>query len=200
MDYDLLGSLSDEALVQQIQCGKLVAFDILYQRYNDKVYYKVLMIVKKPEDARDIVQNVFWKVYQQLPTLQLKRKFKSWLLTIAKHDSIDHLRRLGWEKSFLLSLDWEIIEWEDKASSPEGFVIGDEQLKDALQQLRPQWHEIISLHMQGYTFEEIALRLGLSVGSVRTYLSNARKTLRQTFPSRQVLEKDPIGNGLKHNQ
>lgn len=181
MDYDLLGSLSDEALVQEIQCGKLVAFDVLHQRYYEQIHYKVLMIVKKPEDARDIVQDIFWKVYQQLPTLQLERKFKPWLLTIAKHNSIDHLRRLRREKSLLLSLDREIIEREDKAPSPEGFVIGYERLKDALQQLRPQWLEIVALHMQGYTFEEIALQLRLSVGSVRTYHSNARKTLRQIF-------------------
>jgi RNA polymerase sigma-70 factor (ECF subfamily) len=201
MDYDLLDSLSDEALVQEIQCGKLDAFGILYRRYHNEVHYRVLMIVDKPEDAQDIAQDTFWKVYQQLPTLRLECKFRSWLLTIAKNYSIDHWRRLGRDKSFLQSLDSEFVEGEDKASSPEESVIGDEQLKDALQQLKPQLREIVSLHMQGYTFEEIASGLRLSVGSVRTYLSDARRKLRQTFPSRRrVLKKDPISHGLKHNE
>jgi RNA polymerase sigma-70 factor (ECF subfamily) len=147
------------------------------------------MIVKKPEDARDITQDIFWKVYQQLPTLQQERKFRPWLLTIARNNSIDHLRRQRFEKSFLSSLNAEFVEREDKTSSLEESVIVDEQFKDALQQLRPQWREIVSMHMQGYTFKEIALQLKLSVGSVRTYLSDARRKLRLAFPHRQGSQK-----------
>lgn len=177
MDDDLV--ISDESLVRQYQRGNLIAFDKLYLKYRDLVYYQILAIVHHQEDAWDIHQETFWKVYQHLPTLCLKSTFKVWLSTIAKRKCIDYLRRKRCPQKYIQTpeiLDTIVDQYNPP---PDVQIIVDEALGEALQQMDPRHRSVLLLDMQNYSLEEIARKLGWKVGTVRTYLSAARRSLHQ---------------------
>ena len=178
MDSDLVAP--DEALVLRFQQGDLIAFDILYLKYEKQIYYLILGIVGNPQDTQDILQETFWKVYKCLFTLRLERSFKAWLTTVAKHSCIDYLRKVrSKEPPVSLDSDDVVVVVYDRGPSPEEEAIANERLREAFQQLKPQHHTILLLDAQGYTSENIARELGLKVRSVSTLLSTARRELRQ---------------------
>lgn len=179
MDSDLVAIDADEALVQRFQRGDATAFDTLYLKYEQRIYFQILSIVGDPQDAEDIKMEVFWKVHQQLFTVCLERSFKAWILTIAKHSSIDYLRRRQSKEPPTSLGDDQFIY--DQGPSPEEKVIADELLREALQRLKPRLREILDLDTQGYSPEEIARILGLKASSVRTHFTQARREMRQFF-------------------
>ena len=179
MASKFLDDLSDEELVQWVQSGDLAAFNILYLRYQGQVYHRVRAIVG-PEDAWDITQETLWKAYRNLSTLQLKSSFKSWIFAVARNAGIDHRRKQGRE-----SPD-ELEDGDTVQPSPEDCIICIEDLRGAIKRLKTHYREVLGLSIQGYTPKEIAQQLHLSLGSVRTYLSDARRELRQTFPKSHV--------------
>ncbi len=183
MASDFLDDLPDEELAQRIGSGDLAAFDVLYLRYWNQVYYQIKGIVDRPEDARDITQDTLWKAYQHLPTLQLKSSFRSWIFTVAKHTAIDHLRKQ--KRELPRELDGsEVVE-----PSPEDAFIWSEAIKEEIEKLNPRERDICYLQDKGYTDEEIAERLQLSPRSVGTYRSTVRRKLRQIFPKKKIQSK-----------
>jgi len=183
MDLDVLGDLPDEVLVQRILHGKeaLTAFSVLYLRYKPKVYYVVYKIIKNPEDAEDIAQETLWTASQQLSRLQKPEHFRSWLLTIARHKSIDRLRQ---QRQLTTGLD-ACCEQEDEAASPHDQVSAREWIISTFQQfkeeVKPKIYRVMVLHVRGYSVKEIAHQLELKESAVRTYLSTARQAFRNVL-------------------
>lgn len=166
---------SDEFLVQRAQRGDQEAFTALFNRYNLPICKFLWGMVKNYADVQDLAQQTFIKVHKKLATLTKGTSFEPWLYRIAENTARDYLRakrRYPYLSSEELKEDYE--EWgtafEDRVEQTLLF----EQIQEELLKKLPETQgRCFVLRMQGIEPAEIARRLNLSKGTVRTYLSKA---------------------------
>ena len=94
--------LSDKELVQRVKDGDVHAFEKLLFRYEKQIFFYILKFINQNENAQDIVQETFIKVYRSLKTFDPEYKFKTWLFTIATNTAYDWLRKAKKRKKYLL--------------------------------------------------------------------------------------------------
>lgn len=85
----------DQTLIQESRAGRLKAFDVLMQRYEKLVYRVTYPFGRSRENALDMTQNVFIKIYRNLDGFQDGSNFKAWMLRIAYNEGVDWSRRRG---------------------------------------------------------------------------------------------------------
>ena len=88
-----LAHLDERALVAEAQAGNRVAFEELVRRFDRDVLRLALNLMKRPEDARDVYQEAFLKVYRNLHRFRFECSFYTWLYRIVTNVCLDHLRR-----------------------------------------------------------------------------------------------------------
>src|SRR5256884_2668118 len=88
-----LPNLDERALVSEAQAGSRTAFEELVRRYDRDVLRLALNLMKRPEDARDVYQEAFLKVYRNLHRFRFECSFYTWLYRIVTNVCLDHLRR-----------------------------------------------------------------------------------------------------------
>jgi len=178
----------DSELVRESLQGKEKAFGELVDRYRARIFSFILRMVKNHEEANDVAQEVFVKLYRSLDTYDPSRNFSSWLFKIAQNMAIDHLRK---QRTDIVSLDepmeTETSEYRIQVASSnlspdrelEGLEVG-EALEVAIEELEPSYRSAILLrHVEGRSYDEIADILELPLGTVKTYIFRARRMLRE---------------------
>ena len=88
-----LPNLDERALVAEAQAGNRAAFEELVRRFDRDVLRLALNLMKRPEDARDVYQEAFLKVYRNLHRFRFECSFYTWLYRIVTNVCLDHLRR-----------------------------------------------------------------------------------------------------------
>lgn len=159
-----------------IQNNNELAYADLVRRHVDKVYGYMLKLTSNPEDAEDLVQETFLRVWNKSTTYKLGRvRFTSWLFTIAHNKFIDLYRKNKdqteiYDEQMLAGNIEDLHQQEEKAQALSvGLGILPENQRVA----------ILLSHNQGFTNAEIATILGSSVRAVESMLSRGRKTLRR---------------------
>ena len=182
------------ALVERCRQGDDLAWEQLVRSYQGRVYGLAYHYLGGVEQARDLTQEVFVRIYQQLGTYK-GDGFTAWLLRITRNLCIDQIRRRKARPPAedLLSED---NEWAmpDTAPDPEQSWLSDGKKRlvyDALRRLTGPNREMILLkEIQGLQLKEIAEMLGLPIGTVKSRSSRARVEL-----ARQVIALDPTYAG-----
>ena len=158
--------------------------------YQARIHGLAFHYVRNPEEARDLAQDIFVRIYNKLETFQGHETFLAWMLRLARNLCIDHLRRL---KARPPAHDVPVDdgpELSDPAETPEeAWVAGSRKrlVHRALQKLSEQYREIILLKdIQGLKLEEIASMLELPLGTVKSRSNRARLEL-----ARVVLDLNP---------
>lgn len=175
MDY---AALPDEQLVSLFQKSEdKPSYEELYKRYADKSYRKALSYVRSTDEAEDVVQNIWVKVFFNLSKFRADAKFSTWLYRITVNESISHLRK---RKTF--SLD-ELIDNEESNFQVEDpfadFLTLLENKSVATQVLALVTDEVKSLLLlkfaDGYTYDAIADMTGLSASAIKMKISRAKQ-------------------------
>lgn len=168
---------TDDKLIQKALEGKKSAWLKLIKRYEKSMYNYGLRMLSNPEDAKDLMQEVFISVYRNLSTYRGDGSFKSWLYRIAHFRCVEFYRR----KKPTQALE-DAPEIEDEALCPEQsvFVTQDgKQLLQAMQKLPLAQKSVVELKFFGnFTFEEIASQLGVSSNTVKSRLYAALDKLK----------------------
>ncbi|MEL7059632.1 MAG: sigma-70 family RNA polymerase sigma factor [Acidobacteriota bacterium] len=186
----------DDRQVAAFLAGSTRAADILVQRHQRKVLAVVQRMVGDPALAEDLAQEVFVRAFSRLDTYQTGRRFSSWLLRIAHHRAIDHLRR---RRPAAVPLEassrdgeetWEVLEAPVDESSPARRAEVSQMRRSidrALACLQPRDRSILLLRcQQGLSYREIADVTGQSLGAVKVRLHRARKRLAVELEARGV--------------
>ena len=170
---------SDETLVKQALNGKKSAWITLVKRYEKNLYNYAYRMVSNPDDAMDLMQDIFMAVFRNLPSFRGDSPFKGWLFKIAHYRCIEYYRR----KRPTQSLD-DIPEQVDEGGDvcPEQQLFSGQQA-DALQQaingLSINQKLVVEMKFfQHCTFEEIAKQLGISTNTAKSRLYSALDKLK----------------------
>lgn len=170
---------SDETLVKQALKGKKSAWITLVKRYEKNLYNYALRMVSNPDDAMDLMQDVFVAVFRNLASFRGESPFKGWMFKIAHYRCIEFYRK----KKPTQSLD-DIPEQEEQTSDvcPEMSLHSGQQanmLNCAMQLLPVNQKLVVELKFfQHCTFEDIAMQLGISVNTAKSRLYSALDKLK----------------------
>lgn len=176
----VLDEESDEALVQRALGGESRAFGALVTRYQRAAYSVAWSVIGRREDAEDAAQESFIVALERLEECRNPDRFGGWLMTIVRNRSRNLIRRES-----LRQTDEVPESTSSRRPGPdevtESRELG-ELLEEAMAELPEVQREIVLLHdLEGWKHREIAERLDLPSGTVRSHLHFARKALRKTL-------------------
>lgn len=171
---------TDRELVHQAREGDERAFGLLVQRYQRPAYAVALSVTGKHEDAEDAAQESFLVALSRLQECRSPDRFGGWLMTIVRNRSKNLIRRES-----LRETEPVPVGAASGAPGPDRVAENVELrglLQDALQELPEVQRQVVLLHdLEGWKHREIAERLELPSGTVRSHLHFARKALRKTL-------------------
>ena len=172
---------TDAALVLRCRNGDRQAFDALLGRHARQVYGAVFRILHDREDAFDVTQTAFLTAYEHLDRYDPGRPFRSWLFRIAINQALDVFRA----RRPAEGLAEDTIDGDDGPEEAAERGEDDVAMQAALLRLRVDQRAVIVLkHLQGCSYEEIALILECPVKTVKSRLFSARHALRDILVTR----------------
>ena len=168
--------------VEEAQQGDQEAFGALVNLFSRDVYGKAFSILKNHQDADDVVQETFIRVYRALPGFRFESSFRTWLITIATRQALNYRERVIKEHE---SLDGPEGTFEHPALRVEETQISAlldlearRLLQEALPKLPRRQKEALTLKLQhDWKYEQIAQQMGTSVGSVKAHIFHAIRNL-----------------------
>jgi RNA polymerase sigma-70 factor (ECF subfamily) len=189
-----LPNLDERALVAEAQTGNRAAFEELVRRYDRDVLRLALNLMKRPEDARDVYQEAFLKVYRNLHRFRFECSFYTWLYRIVTNVCLDHLRRrqarpedqapelsTGHHEEGITDF-FERQREHRPTQDPERTLIGKEiksHIARAMERLSPRERIVFEMkHYQGLKLRAIGDVLGTTEETVKNSLFRATRKLR----------------------
>jgi RNA polymerase sigma-70 factor, ECF subfamily len=179
----------EQDLIERLAAGDKQAFRELVEGHKKKVYYLAFDLVGNQSDAEDISQDVFLKAYRAFGTFKRDARLGAWLYRITYNTAIDHLRRRGIsaetvdEAVLEANLDRAAREAPALATDPARLAESEllqRRIACALENVSPQEKAVFLLrHYDDLMLKDIAEVLGLSLGSVKSYLFRAVKKLQR---------------------
>lgn len=168
---------TDEQLVERVRRGDRELYARIIERYQDKLYRYVAYLVRSGEDAKDIVQEVFIKVYVNLNGFDTKKKFSSWIYRIAHNESMNRLVKRKRETAFP---EGDRIAGEGDIEESVSKKEIQEMTQDCLDRMPVKYAEPLALfYLEEKSYEEIGDILHLPMGTVATRISRAKSLMKQ---------------------
>jgi RNA polymerase sigma-70 factor (ECF subfamily) len=178
--------LSDEEVIARFQGGDLTAFDVIVARYKQPLIQYVIQFVGETSDAEDIVQDTFVKVFRRKQAYQSIAKFSTWLYTVAGNFAKSELRKRKRQAqqsiSSLTENDpyFEVMETRAAADEMTDRQFKKDILRKAIQRLPKRFQDVIRLReIEHLSYDEIAARTKLSLGTVKSRVNRARLRLQK---------------------
>lgn len=178
-DYNLIRAALDK--------GDQKAYAELMERYRDPVYFMLLKMINNKDDADDLTIEAFGKAFKRLDQYTPTFAFSTWLFKIASNNCIDFIRR---KKMIMFSIDKKYennegaeMNTDIKADSlnPEEHMVKKQKVKhmrDIVEKLKPRYRVLVEMrYFDELSYEEIAEKLDLSLGTVKAQLFRAREFL-----------------------
>lgn len=166
-------------LVRYLKRGDIESFDILYQKYHKKVYCFARGILKSHEEAENIVQEVFIKIWEKQKELDENQSFESFVFTITYHASISLIRKKLSETNFLV--EWyKRMERESQVNDETDYQDFKANVNLLINKLSERRRQVYKMSREeGLTYAEISKKLGISVNTVENHMVASLKFLRQ---------------------
>lgn len=170
--------LSDQEMVQGILRGNPAHQAALYRQYSVPMFRVVLRFARDRAEAEDMLQEGFIRVYRDMGQFRGEGALGGWIRRIMVNTALSHLRR---QRDFLRDTG-DFAPYENRFRTEEDFAaaIDAESLMRQLQKLPPGYRAVFNLYaIDGYSHEEIAEQLGISVGTSKSQLFKAREYLKR---------------------
>ena len=171
-----------EALIQRCLQGDQVAWDLIVRRHWRKVFNIAYKFVGRHDQAEDLAQEVFLKLFRSLDTFDRRANFQTWLISVSRNLCIDHYRRVRKEREIVdTDVDADALS---PASPDQGPLAALEQrdrvalLRQALAALPESLRAAVVMRdLQELSYQEIAERLRLPEGTVKSRINRGRTEL-----------------------
>ena len=190
---------NEQALIRRAAEGDEGAFEEILRTYEKQVYNLCLRMTNNADDAYDLSQESFIKVWRSLGDYQFQSGFSTWLYRLVRNTCIDYLRKQKRQKTVSLTVQSDEEEPEELLIpdlSPQPQDVAEEHerqtiIADAIARLPDDYREILQLRAgQELGYEEIAAILGIKVGTVKSRLARAREQLRKNLKDGNFFDLD----------
>jgi len=185
----------ESELLELLKAGDEQAFATILDRYSAQVYRLARAITGNPQDAEEVVQDVFFTIFQKIGSFEGRSAFSTWLYRITVNAAMMKVRRRE------VTVEEDLERWlpvfdatghhlqpvEDWSADPEKALLQHERrevLRQALADLPEEYRVVVALRdLQGLSSEEVAEILGLTVAAVKSRLHRGRLALRGKLAS-----------------
>ena len=182
-----LDDITDLVLLEHIQADRDDAFETLFKRYYTVLYKFTCRIINDPQEAENVVQDLFVRFWEKRLEINIESSLKSYLFTSAKNHALNYIKR---ERRLTLLDDNSELE-KETAESPESVLIKDETViavRNAIYKLPEKCREIYLMKKyDDLSYQEIAVILKISVNTVKTQMKRALKSLAQNLSYLKVM-------------
>lgn len=173
---------SDKELTTLLRQNNEAAFGELYVRYKDKLIYFCIKLLKSNEEASDIVQETFIRVWEVRQFINPDLSFSSLLYTMARNRIINYFRDMDIDEKVKQIISTQKATEEEAIDSKIIYAEYQHILKNAIVQLPPRRQEIFNMsRVENMSHKEIAVQLGISVNTVQEHISEALKFIKLYF-------------------
>lgn len=176
------------AIIERCKKGDKKAFEELYILYSDAMFNISARILNNEEEAKEVLQDCFLKIFQSIDKYDSKFSFGAWFKRIVINHSLNTLKK---RRPNILPLKEEIYVADDEDDNEEEDVIYEvEMIRRCVQSLPDGYRMVITLYLfEKYSHKEIAEFLGISEGTSRSQYNRAKKKLVE------LLKQNKIPNG-----
>lgn len=188
---------TEEGLVSRLKNGSMEAYEEVVCLYEKKIFNLAYRMVGNYEDANDLTQEVFVRLYHSIQSFRGDARFSTWLYRIANNVCVDELRRRYRRKMEYLdepvntkdgSVRREIADW---TGNPES-ILETYELQACVQEginglPEEQRAAVILRDIQGFSYEEIAKILNCSLGTVKSRINRGRQSLKERLADKREL-------------
>jgi RNA polymerase sigma-70 factor (ECF subfamily) len=159
----------------------------LMQAYGGPVFAYCRAMLRSQDQPADVLQTVFLEAYRSLPRFERRSSFKTWLFGIARHQCIDHLRRVRWQLR-------HVRRWTERPpvapdALPDERGLAEERRRDleaCIERLAPRARDLVLLRFrQELSYDELAELTGVTSGTLRVRLYRALSALRECLERRE---------------
>jgi RNA polymerase sigma-70 factor (ECF subfamily) len=192
-------SAEERAIIERCKRGDLAAFNELVKKYEKQVYNFAYRLTGNYDDANDVAQEAFLRVYNAINSFRGDASFSTWLFRITTNVFLDERKRARAHPHSSLDEYVDLEESsvsrqiEDTSPTPDLVTEGKERaeiLQDAIQSLPEYQRAVVTLyHTQQKSYEEIAEIMDQPIGTVKSRLNRARLALKEKLtPLRELFE------------
>ena len=175
--------MDDVALVNALKAGNTNAFRFLVDKYRNLVWHMVLRMTNRQEDAEDLCQEIFIRVFKQIDKFRGDSKLSTWIGSIAYNACVDHVRK---SKREVLS-DASSLGPVSLARSDVSPLLNNidrntmtKLVHQIIEKMPLQYRTVVTLfHLEEFSYREIEDITGMPEGTVKSYLSRGREIIRQ---------------------
>lgn len=169
---------TDRSLVDAARAGSNDAFEVLVDRYRAPIVRLAYRLTHDADEAKDIAQDAFLRAYNRLGDFHSDRPFARWLFVIARNASLDAIRRRRRAATYAATGGVGPSE-----PGPEELALRNDEatrVHVALRSLPAKYRDVLDLYyLRGLRYREIAVELAIPIGTVKTYISRAKRRLRE---------------------
>jgi len=186
--------MTDDELAKGCVSKNPAAQKLLFERFSRKMMGLCLRYAGRSEEAEDMLQNAFIRVFEKIDTFKGTGSLEGWIRKIAVNESLTYLRK---NKSMQLNIDIDDAKFMIPSNDQIGENVNEKDLLKMIQQLPIGFRTIFNMYaIEGYSHKEIAEQLGISVGTSKSQYSRAKVHL-QNMLREDVAETAENGIGNK---
>ena len=176
-----MAAISDNLLIERLGQGDISSFETLFYRHYDRVYGLLFRLIGNRQEAEDVTQEVFLKLYHQPFEGHRDHNLSAWLYRVATNMGYNHIRsrKRRWSRNRILVPD--IIDRKDDPDELVSEIETVEQVRKALAALPKRQTQLLLMRQMGFSYAELAGCFDVAPGSVGTLLARAADAFRNAY-------------------
>ncbi|HEV3244830.1 MAG TPA: RNA polymerase sigma factor [Candidatus Paceibacterota bacterium] len=182
---------TDEMIAASVQSGETEAFSQLVERYENKLMRYARKFLRDPDDAKDIVQEVFIKAYENIQSFDASRRFSPWIYRIAHNEFVNAIKKRA--RGPVLGLDFDVVFPHLTAgeTADEAALERDTKaiLEECLDELDAKYREpLILYYFEGLSYKDIADVLRIPMSTVGVRLARGKAQLQKVAAKKHLYD------------
>jgi RNA polymerase sigma factor (sigma-70 family) len=169
-------NVSENDLIEGCIGGDRKMHELLYERFSPKMYAVCLRYASSPDDAQDLLQEGFIKIFRNLDKFRKEGSFEGWIRRVFVNTSIEHYRKkvnlnsIGEkEEKFIEDPSWNILD-----------QMAEKDIIELVQELSPGYRSVFNMYViEGFSHKEIGDIMGISEGTSKSQLARAKSILQK---------------------
>jgi len=180
-----LNKLKEKEIISEIKKGNRQVFESLFREYYSALCAYSKLVVKRNDIAEDIVQELFYKIWNKKNSLNITTSLKSYIYRSVYNNSIDYIRT---EKHEIIYKEYNLHKLKgNKILQPDNDLI--EKINKAIDELPEKQREVYKLKkFDNFSYEEIAKKLNISLKTVETHIRRANIALKQKMKNLSIIK------------